>query len=84
MTELSKLKLRCRRGIRELDIVLNKYLDEHFEILDEHEKNDFNAAFKELLKLEDVTLYSMLLGNVEPLTPEQERVLHQLRQLYLG
>lgn len=82
MTELSKMRWHCRRGVKELDIVLNKYLDEYYEHADDNGKTAFKAAFKELLNLEDPVLYAMLLGNVEPMTPEQGAVLEKLGNMF--
>lgn len=82
MSELSKLRWHCRRGVRELDIVLNKYLDEYYEHADDNGKTVFKTAFKELLSLEDPILYAMLLGNVKPMTPEQGVILEKLGNMF--
>lgn len=78
MSELSKLKWHCRRGIKELDIVLIWYLNEYYENTHEDDKK----AFKELLEFEDPVLYAILLGNVEPANPEQLEVLNRLRNMH--
>lgn len=80
MTELSQLRLRCRRGMKELDIVLNKYLDEYYTDDLTPEKSAFRSAFQQLLQLEDSVLYAMLLGNTEPENAIQEAILLKLRQ----
>jgi len=82
MSELSKLKWHCRRGIKELDIVLNKYLEEHYGQVDDVSRNAFKTAFKELLDFEDPVLYAMLLGNIEPVNSEQRAVLNKLGSLF--
>ncbi len=79
MSELSKLKWRCRRGVKELDVVLNKYLEEYYENNYEHEKTAFKSAFKELLEFDDPILYdAMLLGNIEPVNSRQREILCRL------
>ena len=82
MNELSKIKWRCRRGVKELDIVLCNYLDEYYK----KEYKDTNqqaltAAFQELLELEDPALYALLLGEIETANKNQQVVLKRLRKL---
>lgn len=58
MSELSRLRWLCRRGMKELDVVMTRYLDAHFEIASEVEKE----SFKHLLDMQDPDLYALLLG----------------------
>lgn len=80
MSELSQLRLRCRRGMKELDIVLNKYLDRFDSKPYQVEEASIRAAFQELLLLEDSDLYAMLLGHIEPKNTWQAVVLQKLRK----
>ncbi|MEE9303794.1 MAG: succinate dehydrogenase assembly factor 2 [Thiotrichaceae bacterium] len=80
MTELSQLRLRCRRGMKELDIVLNKYLDESYGQDFTPEKTAFKSAFQELLLLEDPVLYAMLMGHTEPENAIHKAIILKLRQ----
>jgi antitoxin CptB len=41
MTELSKLKWQCRRGTKELDLLLTQYLETRYPLADEEEKKRF-------------------------------------------
>jgi antitoxin CptB len=52
MDELAKLRWQCRRGSRELDLLLDNYLNTRYPVADEEEK----ARFVELLKLDDTEL----------------------------
>ena len=52
MDELAKLRWQCRRGTRELDLLLNNYLETRYPVADEEEK----ARFVEMLKLDDSEL----------------------------
>lgn len=54
MDELAKLKWQCRRGTRELDLLLNNYLDNCFA----KAKPSEQSYFLEILKLEDSILMS--------------------------
>ncbi len=77
MIELSKLKWHCRRGIKELDVVLNGYLNEYYENTNEADKK----VFEKLLEFEDPVLYALLLGSIEPVSAEQQQVLNRLRNM---
>ena len=52
MDELAKLRWQCRRGTRELDLLLTHYLEIHYPSADEEEK----ARFIGLLQLDDTEL----------------------------
>lgn len=56
MNELPRFKLRCRRGMKELDFVLDRYLVRHFASADEAEIQRFD----ELLNLQDPQLFGIL------------------------
>ena len=60
MTQLAKLRWQCRRGTKELDLLLQRYLDSGYLLADEEEK----ALFVELLTLEDDELIGVLLGEM--------------------
>lgn len=55
---LNKLRWRCRRGMRELDMVFERFLAQDFPQLD----LDAQQAFSELLDATDPELYAWLLG----------------------
>lgn len=52
MDDLAKLRWQCRRGSRELDLLLSNYLETRYPVADEEEK----ARFAALLKLDDSEL----------------------------
>lgn len=60
MHPLAKLRWQCRRGTKELDFLLLRYLDSLYALADEEEK----ALFVELLTLEDDKLIGILLGEL--------------------
>ena len=49
MNELAKLRWRCRRGMKELDVLLEQYLETDYPHADIAEQQ----RFKELLQLEN-------------------------------
>ena len=60
--ELGKLRWRCRRGMKELDILLARYLDEHFCAASLPEQ----GRFRQLLEAPDPLLYAYCLGSQPP------------------
>ena len=61
MTQLAKLRWQCRRGTKELDFLLLRYLDNRYALADTQEQ----ALFVELLALEDDELIAVLLGDLD-------------------
>lgn len=58
MSELSKLKWRCRRGVKELDIVMTHYLENFYTDADEAEQH----CFRKVLEIEDPELFAYITG----------------------
>lgn len=54
-----RLRWRCRRGMLELDILLEEFLHRGYAALDERQQSDFER----LLALPDQELLEYLLGN---------------------
>ena len=61
----ARLRWQCRRGMRELDVLLAGYLDQQYQQADEAHKE----AFRQLLALADPELIAYLLGGVTPPDP---------------
>lgn len=78
MSELSRLRWQCRRGMRELDELLLRYLDQRFPESDEAEK----AAFREVLALADPELNGYLLQRVKPDSETIARVIDRILSLH--
>jgi len=74
MAEFDRIRWRCRRGLLELDIVLQRFLDRRFEDLDP----DDRRLFDELLDAPDNDLLDMALGRAEP-APRYRAVVEMLR-----
>ena len=73
--DISRLKWQCRRGMRELDVLLSAWLDRHYAQADEDDK----AAFRALLSLPDPELAGYLLHGVTPDAEETASVVRQIR-----
>lgn len=61
MNRQARMRWRCRRGMLELDIVLQRFIDDHYEQLDEHQLKLFEA----LLSLPDHDLWNIIIGNTK-------------------
>jgi antitoxin CptB len=72
--QLSKLRWRCRRGMRELDVVLERYLQHRYAQAPPAER----AAFERLLELQDPDLFGFLLRRVRPQDAELAHVLDRI------
>ena len=75
MSELSRLRWLCRRGMKELDIVMTHFLEQSYPESSEQEKN----AFVSLLNLQDPELYALLLDRKTSDDPYENQVLEALR-----
>jgi len=62
---LGKLRWRCRRGLRELDELLTRYVDEQYPTASAAHQ----AAFRELLDSHDPLIYAYFLGRQIPPDP---------------
>jgi antitoxin CptB len=60
--QLGKLRWRCRRGMKELDVLLTRYVDEAYSSA----SADHQHAFRELLDSQDPLIYAYFLGTRRP------------------
>ena len=74
MSEASRLRWQCRRGMRELDELLLRYLDEYYPSDSETEK----AAFQAVLELPDPELNGYLLQRQTPSSEPIARVVERI------
>jgi len=64
-SEIGKLRWRCRRGMKELDLLLSRYVeDDYRSATPEHQ-----AAFRQLLDSQDPLLYAYFMGRESPPDP---------------
>ena len=64
--EFGKLRWRCRRGIKELDVLLSRYVEDQFRDASAADQ----AAFRGLLEGEDSAIYAYCFGAQTPATAE--------------
>ena len=55
---MSRLRSRCRRGMKELDVLLLRYVDEVYPAADE----SVQQAFRRLLSMPDPEILALLTG----------------------
>lgn len=60
--EQARLRWRCRRGMRELDVLLERWLQRHWP----NATPDRRQAFEALLECEDDRLWAWLTGREHP------------------
>jgi len=73
--EEGRLAWRCRRGMKELDLVLGRYLRERWPAATATER----AAFERILDLPDPALAACLTGRDRSPDGEVQRLLEQMR-----
>ena len=78
LIELSKLRWHCRRGVKELDVVLSRYLDNHY--LNATAKHQ--QAFRELLQIEDPVLMSLVIDDTQTDNELHREVLLKIQNPY--
>ena len=64
------LRWQCRRGMLELDFVLERYLDDHYDRVDAAEQ----ALFQQLLSAQDPELQAWILNGI----PHPDSAFHAL------
>lgn len=70
-----RLFWQCRRGMRELDLLLQDFLDRRYLALDESGR----VAFAALLDCPDALLFDYLMGGLTPSDPALADVVGRIR-----
>jgi antitoxin CptB len=71
----ARLKWRCRRGMRELDAVLQAFMRDSFAALSDDDK----SRFETILELPDPELYGYLARREEPSDARDVRLFELIR-----
>jgi antitoxin CptB len=74
MSDLDRVRWRCRRGLLELDLLLKGFLERSYDRLGPEER----AVFAELLEQPDNDLLDLAMGRKEP-APRYQSVVEMLR-----
>lgn len=73
----AKIKWQCRRGMLELDLLLNQFIEKNLD----HLKEEQLSHFEQLLTTSDPQLYCWLMGNEKPLNKDLLEIV-KLIQMY--
>jgi antitoxin CptB len=60
--DAARMRWRCRRGMKELDILLERFIDERFDRASLQEQE----VFQQLLEVQDPLIYAYCLGQLAP------------------
>ena len=74
---MARLRWRCRRGMRELDVMLTRYLDRAWTTASPTERD----AFVQLVELQDPDLLGYLVGQATPAEETQRAIVACIRRL---
>ena len=77
--ELKRLRWQCRRGMREMDMLLERWLDAHFSSASPAVRGHFAA----LLQTEDDLLWDWLMAKGAPAEPERAALVEQIRTSFV-
>jgi antitoxin CptB len=77
--EVLRLRWQCRRGMLELDLLLNRFLDTGYAGLGEAER----ATFNRLLAYQDQVLHDWFMGHAVPADAAIRDLLQRIRQAML-
>jgi len=76
MGEMDKLRWRCRRGMKELDVAMTAYLEKFYPQADSTEQ----AAFLRLLEEQDPELMNMVMGKLDAPDEHMAHVIQTIRR----
>ncbi|HEX7029647.1 MAG TPA: succinate dehydrogenase assembly factor 2 [Gammaproteobacteria bacterium] len=74
MNDTARLRWLCRRGMKELDVLLERYLEHRYPQAPEAEQR----AFRALLDCQDPVLWDYVMENDRPQDEEMRNVIGKL------
>jgi antitoxin CptB len=75
VSELARLRWKCRRGMLELDLLLRDFLERGYAQLDARQR----ASFEQLLECPDAVLLAWLMGRVRPSDKDVGQLVDKIR-----
>lgn len=75
MLSESQLHWRCRRGVRELDVLFTRFVSEHYPSLDDAQKQ----TFQDILEVQDPVIMDWLFSKGAP--PEDQKMVQMISLL---
>ena len=77
MSDMRRLRWLCRRGMKELDLVLGAYLEGYYDSAASSDRK----RFRDLLDMADPEIYGLLLGRTQPADDEIRKLIELLRDI---
>lgn len=68
----------CRRGMKELDLVISRFFENHYDTLTNEEQQNF----RDFLEVEDPEIYSWIMGRTSPDNKNHAVIIHKLRNMF--
>lgn len=75
MTERARIRWLCRRGMKELDVLLDRFFVSDYDALEHADQQ----AFAALLQYEDPDLWAMLMGRMAHDDDRESRLIERIR-----
>lgn len=75
-----RLRYQCRRGMLELDAILQPFFEQHFQHLSQAEQEQF----EQLLTLPDPVLYQWFIGSDTPIESPFKLLIDLIKSKNLG
>jgi antitoxin CptB len=75
--DVARLRWRCRRGMKELDLVLLRYLEQDYPQASAADRD----AFARILELQDPDLFGYLVGRDSPAEASLRHVVARIRRV---
>jgi len=80
MNMRSRLLWRCRRGTKEMDVLLQKYLEQEYDELSAEQQ----ALFEQFLEEQDPDIYAWITGANSPGNNSYLPLIQQLQNIHVS
>ena len=71
----ARLLWRCRRGIKEMDIILQEFINVSYDQLNDEDKN----AFSKLLDEQDLDILNWIMGKDKPVNDQLANIINIIK-----
>ncbi len=80
MSELARMRWKCRRGMLELDLLLKAFLEQGYQHLDGRGQQRFDK----MLDYPDAVLLEWLMGRIRPTDKDVAQLVEKIRSAAKG
>ncbi len=80
MSELARMRWKCRRGMLELDLLFKGFLDDGYMRLDKQQQHHFD----QLLDYPDAVLLEWMMGRIRPTDMDVAQLVNKIRSATTG